>query len=67
LDGDRPYKDLTVEQYAAQVADSESLSVKQTALQLVETAVESAREEFRKAESTPESIIAAAVAVLGGG
>lgn len=65
LDGGRPYKDLTVEQFSAQRTASESIAEKVAALELVtNTAAEAAREEYRKAESTPESIIAAAVAVL---
>jgi hypothetical protein len=65
LDGGRPYKSLTVEQLAAQRTTAESLEAKQAALDLVQnTASEAAREEYRKADSTPESIIAAAVAVL---
>lgn len=67
LDGGRPYKDLTVEQFAAQRTAAESIAVKQAALDLVtNTACEAAREEYRKSDSTPESIIAAAVTVLGG-
>lgn len=67
LDGGRPYKNLTVEQFAAQRTAAESNAVKLAALELVvTTAAEAAREEYRKAESTPESIIAAAVAVLEG-
>ena len=67
LDGGRPYKDLTVEQFAAQRTADESLALKNAALELVtNSAAESAREEYRKSDSTPESIIAAAVAVLEG-
>jgi hypothetical protein len=65
LDGGRPYKDLTVEQFAAQRTSAIALAVKQAALDLVQnTAAEASREEFRKAESTSASIIAAAMAVL---
>lgn len=68
LDGGRPYKDLTVEQFAAQRTTAESLTAKQAALDLVQnTAAEAAREEYRSADSTPESIIAAAVSVLEAG
>lgn len=67
LDGGRPYKDLTVEQFAAQRTAAESIAVKNAALELVvNTAAEAAREEYRKSDSTPQTIIAAAVAVLGG-
>ena len=67
LDGGIPYKDLTVEQFAAQRTADESLALKNAALELVtNSAAESAREEYRKTDSTPESIIAAAVAVLEG-
>lgn len=67
LDGGRPYKDLTVEQFAEQKITAELLALKTAALDLVQnTAAEAAREECRKADSTPESIITAAVAVLGG-
>jgi hypothetical protein len=67
LDGGRPYKELTVEQFAAQRTSTESLALKQTALDLVRNiASEAAAEEYRKSDSTPESIIAAAVAVLEG-
>lgn len=62
------FADLTPEQFAAQRAAAESLTAKQAALDLVQnTAAEAAREEYRKADSTPESIIAAAVAVLEAG
>lgn len=45
--------------------DAWNLALKQAALDLVgNTAAEAAREEYRKSDSTPESIIAAAVAVL---
>lgn len=65
LDGGRPFKDLTVQQFAAQRIDATTLAAKQTALDLVRnTASEAAAEEFRKSESTPASIIAAARAVL---
>lgn len=66
LDGGRPYKDLTVEQFAAQRTAAESAAVKNAALELVtNTAAEAARSEYRKADSTPESIVAAAASVLG--
>ena len=65
LDGGRPYKDLTVEQFAAQRTAAESIAEKTLALELVtNTAAEAAREEYRKGDSTPESIAAAALAVL---
>lgn len=65
LDGCRPYKDLTVQEFAAQRTAAESIALKTTALELVTTtAAEAAREEYRKADSTPETIVAAAVAVL---
>ena len=65
LDGGRPYKDLTAEQFAAQRATTATIAAKQAALDLVRnTASEAAAEECRKSESTPESIIAAAKSVL---
>jgi hypothetical protein len=67
LDGGRPYKDLTVEQFAEQRDDAIAMAAKQAALDLVRnTASEAAAEEYRKSESTPASIVAAAVAVLEG-
>lgn len=61
------FADLTPEQFAAQRTAAESLTAKQAALDLVQnTAAEAAREEYRSADSTPESIVAAAVAVLEG-
>lgn len=67
LDGGRPYKDLTLEQFAAQRTASESIAGKVAALELVtNTAAEAAREECRKSDSTPESIIAAGRSVLEG-
>lgn len=66
LSGGRPHKDLTVDQFAEQRTAAESLAIKTAALELVtNTAAAAAREEYRKAESTPETIVAAAVAVLG--
>ena len=57
------FADLTVEQFAAQ----RESAAKQTALDLVaNTATEAAREELRKEDSTPASIVAAALAVLEG-
>lgn len=68
LDGGRPYKDLTVSEFAAQRTAAESIAVKDAALDRVtNTAAEAARTEYRKTDATPQSIIAAAVAVLGGG
>jgi hypothetical protein len=64
LDGGRPWRDLTVEQFAALRSAAESQSVKQVALDKVLAATEAAQAEYRKANSTPESIVAAAVAVL---
>ena len=61
LGGGWKYATLTAEEFASQRAQS----VKSTALNVVtNTAAEAAREEYRKSDSTPESIIAAAVAVL---
>lgn len=63
LGGGWKYAALTVQQFA----DQRTLAAKQAVLDLVRnTASEAAAEECRKADSTPESIIAAAVAVLGG-
>lgn len=57
---------LTVEEFAAQKAAAELLAAKQSALDLAQnTAAEAAREEYRKVDSTPQTIVAAAVAVLG--
>ena len=57
------FADLTAEQFAAQ----RESAAKQTALDLVaNTATEAAREELRKEDSTPASIVAAALAVLEG-
>jgi len=65
LGGGWLFADLTAEQFAAQRTAAETLAVNQEALDLVtNTAAEAAREEFRKTDSTPESIIAAAVAAL---
>ena len=67
LGGGWLFADLTVEQFAAQRTADESITVKNAALELVvNTAAEAAREEYRKSNSTPQTIIAAAVAVLGG-
>ena len=67
LGGGWLFADLTTEQFAAQRTASETLAEKTVALELVtNTALEAAREEYRQANSTPESIIAAASAVLGG-
>lgn len=65
LDGGRPHKDLTVQEFAAQRTAAESIAGKLAALELVtNTAPEAAREEYRKTDSTPETIVAAAIAVL---
>jgi hypothetical protein len=66
LDGGRPYKDLTVEQFDEQKADHEWIGLKQDALTTVSAAHDAAKTEYRKAESSPDSIIAAAREVLGG-
>lgn len=63
LGGGWKFATLTAQQFA----DQRTLAAKQAALDLVRnTASEAAAEECRKAESTPESIIAAARAVLEG-
>lgn len=68
LGGGWLFADLTPEQFTEQKTSAESAALKSAALDLVQnTAAEAAREEYRKAASTPETIIAAAVAVLGGG
>ena len=68
LGGGWLFANLTVEQFAAQRTAAESLALKQAALDLAQnTAAEAAREEYRKSDSTPESIVAAAVAVLEAG
>jgi hypothetical protein len=67
LGGGWLFADLTAEQFAAQRTAATALAAKEAALDLVQnTACEAARDEYRKADSTPESIVAAAVAVLGG-
>lgn len=64
LGGGWKFATLTVQQFA----DQRTLAAKEAALDLVRnTASEAAAEECRKADSTPESIIAAAVAVLEAG
>ena len=61
LGGGWKFATLTAEEFASQ----RTQSVKSAALNVVTTtAAEAAREEYRKSDSTPESIIAAAVAVL---
>lgn len=61
------FADLTAEQLAAQRTAAESIAVKNAALELVvNTAAEASREEYRKSDSTPQTIIAAAVAALDG-
>lgn len=68
LGGGWLFAELTVEQLAAQRAAAESTAGKIVALELVtNTAAEAAREEYRKEDSTPESIIAAAMSVLEAG
>ena len=68
LGGGWLFADLTDEQFTAQRTAAESQAAKQAALDLVQnTAAEAAREEYRKSDSTPESIVAAAVAVLEAG
>jgi hypothetical protein len=67
LGGGWLFSDLTEAQYAAQRQAAIDQAAKKAALDLVaNTASEAAREEWRKAESTPETIMAAALAVLGG-
>jgi hypothetical protein len=57
-----------VDTTADQCLEAWTASLKSAALERVtNTACEAAREEYRKADSTPESIIAAAVAVLEAG
>lgn len=69
LDGGRPFKDLTVQQYATIKTDAAALEVKQTALDAAiarcDAAAEAARTEFRKSDSTAQSIAAAAVSAFG--
>lgn len=61
LGGGWKFATLTVEEFASQRTQSS----KSAALSVVtNAAAEAAREEYRKADSTPESVIAAAVAVL---
>ena len=68
LGGGWLFDDLNTEEFAAQRAAAESLALKQAALDLVQNnAREAAQEEYRKGDSTPASIIAAAVAVLEAG
>jgi hypothetical protein len=57
------YATVTPEQFAGM----RTAALKQAALDTVQnTAAEAAREECRKSDSTPQTIIAAAIAVLGG-
>ena len=52
---------------AEKCSEAWALGLKKAALDIVtDTAAEAAREEYRKADSTPQTIVAAAVAVLGG-
>lgn len=61
LGGGWRFATLTAEEFASQ----RTQSVKSAALNVVTTtAAEAAREEYRKSDSTPESIVAAAVTVL---
>lgn len=65
LGGGWLFADLTTEQFAAERTAAESVAGKVAALELVTNATaEAARVEYRKSDSTPESIIAAAIAVL---
>lgn len=67
LGGGWMFAELTAEQFTAQRTSAELNALKSAALDTVQnTAAEAAREEYRKAESTPQTIIAAAVAVIGG-
>lgn len=66
LGGGWMFSDLTAEQYAVQKQITKLLAAKQAALSQCTDAAEAAREEYRKAESTPQTIIAAAVAMIGG-
>jgi hypothetical protein len=67
LGGGWQFWTLTLEEYQSQKASAIALAAKEAALDLVQnTAAEAAREECRKSDSTPESIVAAALAVLGG-
>ncbi len=67
LGGGWLFSELSSEQFAEQRTAAESLAGKLTALELVtNTVAEAAREEYRKGDSTPESIIAAGLAVLEG-
>lgn len=66
LGGGWLFADLTVEQFTAQRTAAELQAAKQAALDSCESALEAARTEYRKSDSTPQSIVAAAVAVLGG-
>ena len=59
LDGGRPYKDLTVDQFGTQKSEYEWAGLKQVALQRCTQAYETAKAEYRKAESTPQTIILA--------
>jgi len=65
LGGGWLFADLTAERFAAQRTAATALAAKEAALDLVQnTAAEAARTEYRKSDSTPQSIVAAAVAVL---
>ena len=66
LDAGLTYASLS-DATAAECQSAWTLDLKGIALATVtDAAAEAAREEYRKANSTPETIIAAAVAVLGG-
>lgn len=65
LGGGWMFAELTAAEFAAQRTAAESIAGKIAALELVtNSAAEAAREEYRSADSTPESIVAAAHAVL---
>ena len=63
LGGDRPFADLTVDEFAADRSDSLTHQENQEALDRIEArsnaAIESAQAEFRSSGATPNSITAA--------
>jgi hypothetical protein len=64
LGGGRPYRTITAQDLIDQEQAAIEMAAKDAALQIVQNAMEAAREEYRKPNSTPQTILAAAVAVL---
>lgn len=64
LGGGWLFATLTLEEYQSQKAVAIAQAAKQVALDSCATALEAAREEYRNANSTPQSIVSVAIAVL---